>query len=556
MLLSKLKHFKVTYSAVDISYSFLRKSFCDIVSLNSDDPTTSMTESPELPGWIKFSETENNPVTTNGSNHPEDEDFLLPTISHWVENHKFQDQKFPNSSEGILSDSVINNDVDKISKILSKPFRSPDDVLQGLNGCASVDVSESLVQQLLKRFSNQWISAFGFFKWAKLQMGFNHPPDSYNSMVDILGKSKKFELMWELMEEMDELGGCITLVTMTKVMRRLARSGRYEDAIEAFRKMEQFGVMKDVAAVNALMDALVKEQSVEHAQNVFIEFKNYIPPNPHTFNILIHGWCKVRQMDRARKTMEEMENHGFHPDVLSYTCFIEAYCRDKDFRKVDAVLEEMQQKGCPPNAVTYTIVLHAFGKAKEINKAIEVYKKMKRDGCILDSWSYSSLIYILSSAGRLRDACDIFEDMPNHGVTPDILTYNTMITAACNHSREEDALKLLQRMEESHCKPDLKTYHPLLKMCCRKKRIKVLSFLLSHMLKNDVSLELGTYSLLVQGLRKSGKLEHACSYFEEMVSRGFIPRVSTYEMLIEELARKGMEKAKKQIEELMLRSRG
>ncbi|KAM7530014.1 hypothetical protein LguiB_033424 [Lonicera macranthoides] len=77
-------------------------------------------------------------------------------------------------------------------------------IVEALNGC-SVIVSESLVTQMLKRFSKEWIPAFGFFKWAKLQTGFKHSPDSYNLMVDSLGKSRKFALMWEIVKEMHKL---------------------------------------------------------------------------------------------------------------------------------------------------------------------------------------------------------------------------------------------------------------------------------------------------------------------------------------------------------------
>ncbi|KAM7479527.1 hypothetical protein LguiA_027740 [Lonicera macranthoides] len=78
-------------------------------------------------------------------------------------------------------------------------------IVETLNGC-SVIVSKSLITQMLKRFSKEWIPAFGFFKWAKLQTGFKHSPDSYNLMVDNLGKSRKFALMWEIVEEMHKLG--------------------------------------------------------------------------------------------------------------------------------------------------------------------------------------------------------------------------------------------------------------------------------------------------------------------------------------------------------------
>ncbi|KAL5184876.1 Pentatricopeptide repeat-containing protein, mitochondrial [Glycine soja] len=92
-------------------------------------------------------------------------------------------------------------------------------------------------------------------------------------MVDVLGKCKSFDSMSELVEEMARLEGYVTLETMTKVMRRLARTRKHEDAIQAFRRMEKFGVKKDTTTLNVLIDALVKGDSVEHAHKVVLEFK-------------------------------------------------------------------------------------------------------------------------------------------------------------------------------------------------------------------------------------------------------------------------------------------
>ncbi|KAJ7980002.1 Pentatricopeptide repeat-containing protein [Quillaja saponaria] len=500
-----------------------------------------ITESPELPGWVKFSENAC-PVSIDSV-----DDFVIPSIANWVDAQKLDDH---NKSIRHVPREIIHGDVEAISKVLKKRYPSPQNVAQTLDGCG-FHVSISLVEQVLKRFSNDWVPALGVFNWAKAQTGYKHSPELYNLIVDISGKSRKFSLMWELVEEMDQLEGYVTLATMTRVMRRFSKAGGYKEAIEAFRQMERFNVRKDTNALNALMDALVKENSVEHAHDVFLEFKSLIPLNSHTFNILIHGWCKARNLEQAGKAMEDMKNHGFHPDVFSYTCFIEAYCHEKDFRRVDEVLHNMKEKGCPPNVVTYTIVMHALGKAKQINAALEVYEKMKHNGCVPDVSFYSSLIFILGQAGRLKDARDVFEDMSKQGVSPDVLTFNTMISTACAHSQEETALKLLKEMEENSCKPNLKTYAPLLKMCCRKKRMKVLDFLLNHMFRNDLSIEVGTYSLLVHGLCKNGKLERACSFFEEMVLKGLAPNDCTYKMLVKELEGKSMLKTKQHIEDLM-----
>lgn len=502
-------------------------------------------ELPDLPTWLRHKE---NPEITDHN----DDDFVIPSVAEWIQNSNVGNVNQVGSH--LLFESEVS-DIEKVSEILKKHYPSTDSVVQGLNECG-VNATNTFISQLLKRFSNDWVLAFGVFTWAKNQTGYAHTSELYDSMVDILGKRKQFNLMWELVKEMEKLKGYITLVTMGKVMRRLARAGQHEDAIEVFRGMEKFGVSKDIEALNILMDALIKAGSVENAHSVFMEFKDCIPADSHSFNVLIHGYCKARKLDDAKKTMEEMEKHGFQPDVVSYTSFIESYCKSKDFRNANAILDEMQEKGCKPNVVTYTIIMLALGKAKQVNEALEVYDKMKRNDCVPDASFYSSLIFVLSQSGRLKDSWDIFEDMKKQGVHRDWLTYKTMIASACSHLQEENALKLLQRMEEDSCKPDIQIYAPLLKMCCRKKRMKVLKFLLDHMFKNNVSIDLGTYTLLVRGLCKSGKLEHASSFFEEAVLKGMIPKDGTYKILVEELEQNNMTEAKERIQKLMLQAKG
>ncbi|KAE9606470.1 putative pentatricopeptide [Lupinus albus] len=450
---------------------------------------------------------------------------------------------------------LFNQSAEPLTTLLQKQrYPSFQDVVQALHP-HSFQVSHSLVHQILKRFNNDLIPVYGFFIWAKSQTGYVHSPELYNYMVDILGKFKRYDLMWELVDEMARLQtGYLTLDTMVKVMRRLAKNHEHEEAIQVFRRMgDDYGVDKDTKALNVLMDALVKGDSVELAHNVLLEFKTSVPLSPLSFNILVHGWCKVRKFDMAHKTMEDMKEHGFNPDVFSYTSLIEAHCRDKDFRKVYQVLEEMKKNGCNPNAVTYTNMMLALGKAGHLNKAMELYDKMKIEGIVADTPFYSALIFNLGKAGRLKDACDVFDDMPKQGLVRDVVTYNTMISIACLHSKEETALRLLKEMGEVSCKPDLETYHPLLKMCCKKKRMKVLKFLLVHMSQNDLSPEVGTYSLLVSCLCKSGKLDAACSFFEDMVLQGLTPKDSTLKLLVAELESKGMLKEKAHVESLMAR---
>ncbi|KAL9688561.1 hypothetical protein QQ045_032984 [Rhodiola kirilowii] len=503
-------------------------------------------ESPELPGWLKFSK------KYGPFYHESDGDFEIPEVSDWAQHHQKLLCNETNYGVGSKTVDQVEIDADEVSKVLKFRYESPDAAAEALSdkcGGVRLRVSEDLVLKLLNRFENDYVRVFGIFKWAKMQTGYEVSQSLYTQMVDILGKCKKFEKMWELVDEMHQSGkGFVTLFTMTKVIRRFAKAGMFNQAIDAFMKIESYGIKKDTASMNVLLDSLVKGGSVESAAVVFSDLESEISATCQTYNIFIHGWCKARKLEEAYKVLKEMEKRGIRPDTVTYTSLIEAYCREKDFRKVEETLNEMREKGCRPSVVTYTIYVHSLGKAKQLTQSFEVYEKMKKDGCVPDASFYSSLITHLGKSGRLDDALDLYKDMLKQDVIPNLTTYNSLISLYCLHSREADALKLLFEMKKNSVKPDVKTYDPLLKICCRKKKMKVLAFLLNHMFRNDVSPELGTYTLLVSELCKIEKPEHACLFFEEMVQTGYTPKESTYESLMKLLTLKGMVEAKGQID--------
>lgn len=491
-----------------------------------------------------------------------DDDFVLPAKSDFSEQQGCSATGGGSSPLSILAscpasheDAEFEADMDEVSRILRSRFASPEAIVITMD-CCPVRVSARLVSKVLSRFSNDWVAAFGFFMWAGTQEGYCHCADSYDMMVDILGKFKQFDLMCGLIGQMHEIGGLVSLATMTKVMRRLCGANRWSDAIDAFHKMDRFGVAKDTKAMNVLLDTLCKERSVKRARGAFQALKGTIPPDESSFNTLVHGWCKARMLKEARETMKEMERHGFSPSVTTYTCLIEAYCMEKDFQTVDGILDEMHTKGCTPNIITYTIVMHALGKAGRTQEALDTFDKVKQDGCALDASFYNCLIYILCRAGRLQDANFVVEEMHRTGISPNLTTFNTLISAACDHSLAENALKLLVQMEEQSCNPDIKTYTPLLKLCCRRKWVKTLLFLICHMFRKDITPDFSTYTLLVCWLCRNGRLTQSCLFLEEMVLKGFTPQQATFDLVLEKLKNMHMLSAVRKIQLLRMHTEG
>ncbi|KAJ0976971.1 hypothetical protein J5N97_012445 [Dioscorea zingiberensis] len=435
--------------------------------------------------------------------------------------------------------------------------------LQSDHPCSTINLTTNLVDGLLHGFGDDWKSALGLFNWAASRPGYAHSQFACDRVVDMLGRMRQFERMWDFVGEIRG-GGCFsfTLGTVAKIMRRLVGAGRWRDAVKVFDDLPSMGFEQDVESMNLLLDALCKDGKVEVAREVFAVLKAQISPNAYTFNILVHGWCKVRRMDEAKWTMQEFEGYGFRPSVITYSTLLKAYCRRLNFARVYEMLDEMQSAGCPPNVVTYTVIMKSIARSGRLEESARVLERMRTSCCRPDTFFYNCLINALGKAGQVQEAFQMFEvDMRADGVDRSVSTYNTVIAVLCQDDRDRDALNVLKEMENSaSMKPDLQTYAPLLKMCLKTITMKeeLLSELLNDIVnKHHLSLDLSTYSLLIHGLCKTGNIGWACNLFEEMVEMDISPRTQTCRLLLDEAGQRGLydiveriKSALKQIESL------
>lgn len=101
----------------------------------------------------------------------------------------------------IISDEVVSEDVLKISKLLKDCGSNRKELRDKLEQC-DVKPSNELVVEILSQARNDWETAFTFFIWAGKQQGYVRSVREYHSMISILGKMRKFDTAWTLIDEM------------------------------------------------------------------------------------------------------------------------------------------------------------------------------------------------------------------------------------------------------------------------------------------------------------------------------------------------------------------
>ena len=147
---------------------------------------------------------------------------------------------------------------------------------------------------------------------------------------------------------------------VTRRIKNLGRQGKVKDAIKELANMARMGVEPDTLSATALVDACVKSNKIEMAENVFDElFGELLVPDEVAFMVLIRGygdeypprWTSIATM---LSTMEH--TYGIVPSVLTFNTLLEVCSKTNDEERGVEIIDRMQDAGVVPNDMSFEAV--------------------------------------------------------------------------------------------------------------------------------------------------------------------------------------------------------
>lgn len=139
--------------------------------------------------------------------------------------------------------SYLTTSADELSgtaKILCEIIEKtpPDEVESALYATRILPTPE-IVQEVLKLLYGSPTAAVKFFRWSGL--AHNHTERSWNLMVDLLGRNKLFEEMWDAIRSMRQ-GGMLSVTAFVSAFGNYCVAGRSDEAVMTFDVMERFEI--------------------------------------------------------------------------------------------------------------------------------------------------------------------------------------------------------------------------------------------------------------------------------------------------------------------------
>ncbi|XVF30916.1 hypothetical protein REPUB_Repub16aG0099700 [Reevesia pubescens] len=442
------------------------------------------------------------------------------------------DDFYGNSVSGLsLSNESVIQDVKAIMDIICETGRNYVEMKNKLEQCG-VRVSSELVVEVLSRVRNDWEVAFTFFLWAGKQPDYSHSLREYHSMIAILGKMRKFDTAWMLIDEMrgGQAGPChLTPQTLLIMIRRYCAVHDVGRAINTFYAYKKFKFHIGIDEFQSLLSALCRYKNVQDAEHLMFCNKDVFPFNTKSFNIILNGWCNAIGSPReAERVWREMSKRGVRHDVVSYASVMTCYSKACNLNKVLKLFTQMKSMGIEPDRKVYNAVIHALAKARHVKEAINLLKTMEEKGIAPNVVTYNSLIKPLCKARKIDEARQVFDQMLQGDLSPTIPTFHAFFRILRNG---EEVFELLEKMRKMGCQPTNDTYIMLIRKFSRWCQFDNVFKLWNEMTEKGVGHDRSSYIVLIHGLFLNGKLDEAYKYYMEMKEKQLLPEPKIDEML-------------------------
>lgn len=432
---------------------------------------------------------------------------------------------------------VDSTEVDRVCKVIDELFALDRNMEAVLDEC-SFKLSHGLVLEVLARFKQARKPAFRFFCWAAQKPGFAHNSKTYNMMMTILGKTRQFETMVALLEEMAEKG-LLTMETFAICFKAFAAAKERRKAVGIFELMKKYKYKVGAETINCMLDSLGRAKLGKEAQAVFEKLRGRFTPNLQTYTVLLNGWCRVRNLMEVGKIWNQMIDEGFKPDIVAHNTMLEGLLRCKKRSDAIKLFEVMKAKGPSPDVKSYTILVRDFCKQNKMKEAVEYFDEMQGAGCRPDAGIYTCLITGFGNQKRMDMVYGLLKEMKTNGCPPDGKTYNALIKLMTNRRMPDDAVRIYKKMCESDIEPTIHTYNMMMKSYFQTRNYEMGAAVWDEMKQKGCCPDDNSYTVFIGGLISQGRCSEAGKYLEEMIEKGMKAPQLDYNKFAADFSRAG-----------------
>nr|XP_029145811.1 pentatricopeptide repeat-containing protein At2g16880-like [Arachis hypogaea] len=339
-------------------------------------------------------------------------------------------------------------------------------------------------------------------------------------------------------------------------------------AFQLFNKMKRLRIKPNLLTCHSLLSSLVrrhphsshsihlsKQGQLSKVREVLLEMKGSgVSPNRNTYNILVHGYCKLRWSKEAAEVVELMRANDMVPNIWTYNTIMrglcdegkvkeaislrddieslrvmpdEWYCKEGKMDEASCVVAKMVESGFSPDCFTYNTMINGYCKAGNPGEAFKIMDEMGRKGLKMDTFTLNTIVHKLCMEKLLKEAYELTVKTTKRGYILDEVTYGTLIMGYFKNDQSNKALKLWDEMKEKGIIPSVVTYNTIIGGLCHSLKTDQAVDKLNELLDKGLAPDEATCNIIIHGFCREGALEKAFLFYNRMVENSFKPDVIT-----------------------------
>ncbi|RLN39149.1 pentatricopeptide repeat-containing protein [Panicum miliaceum] len=302
------------------------------------------------------------------------------------------------------------------------------------------------------------------------------------------------------------------VVSWTKRVSALARSGRAAEAVAAFARMDAAPNALTLASVLPACAALRSLGAGRAVHGFWLRRGGAPGANLIMDNAVLDVYAKCGALGSARRLFDGMPER----DVRSWTALVWGLARSGSPHDAVGTFREMISDGsgggAAPNEATVVSVLHAVARTGSLACGEALHSYALKRGLAGEQVVGNALINAYAKCGDARMAFRAFGELPEK----DLVSWGTVTMAMAVNGRCREALLLLSLMLRRGVRPDGAVFLALLSACCHAGLAdQALLFLDAMTRVYGIAPGKEHYTCALDACGRAGRLDR----FEEIVSR-------------------------------------
>jgi pentatricopeptide repeat protein len=291
-----------------------------------------------------------------------------------------------------------------------------------------------------------------------------------NELIALLSKLGKGKAALEVFNEFGDFGCVPNFNTYYFTIEALCRRSVFDWAWSVCEKMLDAGSLPENEKVGKIISWFCKGRKAKDAHSVYVlaKEKNQYPPRS-SVSFLISSLCrKDENVKLALEMLDEFSGEARKYAIKPFSTVIHGLCRMRDVDGAKQLLSKMIAEGPPPGNAVFNLVINGYSKAGDLGEAMQIKKLMETRGLKPDVYTYTVILSGYANGGQMEEACKVFSEAKKNHSKLSPVTYHTLIRGYCKLEEFDKALKLLSEMKDFGVQPNVDEYNKLIQSLCLK----------------------------------------------------------------------------------------